>query len=70
MTSPVPFVTERESSPDASEAATMGGTGTNGNGGMTFMLFALRPAAMASMQAQPRAVLMKKRRRGMAERRI
>jgi uncharacterized membrane protein len=27
-------------------------------GGMTFMLFALRPAAMASMEAQPRAVLM------------
>lgn len=27
-------------------------------GGMTFMLFALRPAAMACMEAQPRAVLM------------
>ncbi len=27
-------------------------------GGMTFMLFALRPAAVASMEAQPRAVLM------------
>jgi uncharacterized membrane protein len=27
-------------------------------GGMTLMLFALRPAAMASMEAQPRAVLM------------
>ena len=27
-------------------------------GGMTFMLFALRPAAMAMLEAQPRAVLM------------
>jgi len=27
-------------------------------GGMTFMLFALRPAAVASIEAQPRAVLM------------
>ena len=27
-------------------------------GGMTFMLFALRPATMATMEAQPRAVLM------------
>ena len=27
-------------------------------GGMTFMLFALRPAALACMEAQPRAVLM------------
>ena len=27
-------------------------------GGMTFMLFALRPAALASLQAQPRALLM------------
>ena len=27
-------------------------------GGMTFMLFALRPAAIASMDAQPRAILM------------
>ena len=27
-------------------------------GGMTFMLFALRPAAMATLEAQPRAVLM------------
>ena len=27
-------------------------------GGMTFMLFALRPAALASLEAQPRAVLM------------
>ncbi len=27
-------------------------------GGMTFMLFALRPAAIASIEAQPRAVLM------------
>ena len=27
-------------------------------GGMTFMLFALRPAAMASMEPQPRAVFM------------
>ena len=27
-------------------------------GGMTYMLFALRPAAIASMDAQPRAVLM------------
>jgi uncharacterized membrane protein len=27
-------------------------------GGMTFMLFALRPAAIATMEAQPRAVLM------------
>jgi uncharacterized membrane protein len=27
-------------------------------GGMTFMLFALRPAAMACMEPQPRAVLM------------
>ena len=27
-------------------------------GGMTFMLFALRPAAIASMEPQPRAVLM------------
>ena len=27
-------------------------------GGMTFMLFALRPAAIAAMEAQPRAILM------------
>lgn len=27
-------------------------------GGMTFMLFALRPAALVSLQAQPRAMLM------------
>ena len=27
-------------------------------GGMTFMLFALRPAALASLEAQPRAILM------------
>ena len=27
-------------------------------GGMTFMLFALRPAALASLEAQPRALLM------------
>lgn len=27
-------------------------------GGMTFMLFALRPAAVATLEAQPRAVLM------------
>ena len=27
-------------------------------GGMTFMLFALRPAAIAALQAQPRALLM------------
>lgn len=27
-------------------------------GGMTFMLFALRPAALASLDAQPRAILM------------
>ena len=32
--------------------------GTVWMGGMTFMLFALRPAALACMDAQPRAILM------------
>ena len=32
--------------------------GTVWLGGMTFMLFALRPAALASLEAQPRALLM------------
>jgi uncharacterized membrane protein len=32
--------------------------GTVWLGGMTFMLFALRPAALASLDAQPRAILM------------